>query len=298
MGMQSVSIIGIGRIGGALAIALSRSGVFEIDYLVHRDRSTSTLISPLLPKTVRFISWSDGLPDIESDIVLITTADPDIGLVADAVRGRLKRSSVVMHTSGSLSSQSLSALSDAGHPTASVHPLLSVSDAISGSDNFANAFFCVEGHESGVRTAESIVTALGGQSFSIDPEKKPLYHAAAVTACGHLVALIDIAVEMLSKCGIEKGISKEILLPLISSTVDNLEAHSPERALTGSFARLDVGAVERHLSAIDGGASDLARDVYLILGERSLDLAALNGANTADLERMRELISIAKRKSG
>ncbi|MEP6704359.1 MAG: DUF2520 domain-containing protein, partial [Acidobacteriota bacterium] len=184
--MQSVSVIGIGRVGGALAIALSRSGVFDIDYLIHRDSSTSKLISPLLPKTVRFIGWSSGLPDIESDIVLITTADPDIGFVADEVCNRLRKGSVVIHTSGSLSSQSLSVISDAGHPTASMHPLLSVSDAISGSDKFYNAFFCVEGHESAVRVAQSIVAALGGRSFSINPEKKPLYHAAAVIACGHL----------------------------------------------------------------------------------------------------------------
>jgi predicted short-subunit dehydrogenase-like oxidoreductase (DUF2520 family) len=104
-----------------------------------------------------------------------------------------------------------------------------------------------------------------------------------------------MAIEMLSKCGVKKETAQEILLPLITSTINNLETQSPERALTGSFARLDTAAVERHLAAIDGEMSDLIRNAYLVLGERSLDLAAAaDGA--ADGEELRRLISIAKRK--
>ncbi|MEO8572494.1 MAG: DUF2520 domain-containing protein [Pyrinomonadaceae bacterium] len=295
--MQSVSIIGIGRIGGALAVALSRSG-YRIDYLIHRDRSTAKLISPLLPATATVVEWSSSLPDLESDVVLIATADPAIAFVAGEIRDRLKTCSVVIHTSGSLSSESLSVLADAGHFTASMHPLVSVSDAISGAENFRNAFFCVEGNTTAVNAARSVVESVGGRFFSIDSSQKPLYHAAAVTACGHLVALIDVAIEMLSKCGIEKGVGKEILLPLISSTIANLQTQTLERALTGSFARLDVDAIERHLSSIDSNMSDLVRDVYLLLGERSLELAAMNHENPQELQKVRDLISMAKRKSG
>jgi len=297
MGMQSVSIIGVGRIGGALAIALSRAG-FAVDMLVHRDDSTAKLIAPHLPNTTRFVEWSSRQSPFESDIVLITTADPDIASVAEALPDQLKKGSVVMHTSGSLSSESLSALADAGHFTAAMHPLVSVSDAISGADNFSGAFFCIEGSDEALKEARGIVQALGGRAFSIETSKKTLYHAAAVTACGHLVALIDIAIEMLSKCGIDKAAAKEILLPLITSTIANLEKESPEQALTGSFARLDADAIERHLSAIDRDMSDQVKDVYLLLGERSLELAALNNENAAGVQKVRELISIAKRKPG
>jgi len=113
-----------------------------------------------------------------------------------------------------------------------------------------------------------------------------------------LVALIDIAIEMLARCGVEKEAAKEILLPLITSTINNLQTQTPARALTGSFARIDRSAVERHLSAIDSEMSDRVRNVYLLLGEQSLDLAVSNGGNASDAEELREFISIAKRKSG
>ncbi len=298
MGMQtSISIIGIGRVGGALAIALTDAG-FDIEYLIYRDPSTVNVVSALLPPTTTLAQWSNSLPEFQSDVVLITTADPDIALIADHLRDRVRTGCVVLHTSGSLSSEVLADLASDGFYTGSMHPLVSVSDAVSGATVFANAFFCIEGDETALKATRSIVESLGGRPFSIEPGKKPLYHAAAVTACGHLVALIDISIQMLSKCGVESSSAKEILLPLISSTLKNVQTQTLEEALTGSFARVDVDAVQRHLSAINKEMADRVRDVYLLLGEQSLDLAASNGGNTADERKLRELISIAKRKSG
>jgi predicted short-subunit dehydrogenase-like oxidoreductase (DUF2520 family) len=297
MDMQSVSIIGVGRIGGALAIALSRRD-FVIDRLVHRDDSTVNRILPLLPSTVRAEKPTADLVTIESDIVLIATPDPDIEPVAKALSKRLKPGRVVLHTSGSLSSAVLSSLSAAGHFTGSIHPLISISDPVAGADTFERAFFCIEGHDRAIASARLIAESLGGKTFSIDSDRKPLYHAAAVTACGHVTALIDIAIEMLSKCGVEKAAAHEILQPLIDSTSENLRSLSPAQALTGSFARLDSDAVQRHISAIGSEMSADILDVYLLLGERSLELAASNGPEPARVERLRDLISIAKRKAG
>jgi predicted short-subunit dehydrogenase-like oxidoreductase (DUF2520 family) len=269
-----------------------------VELLVHRNPSTTNLISSSLPSNVQTVSASDDLPDIDSDVVLITTADPDIAHVGQELHGRLKTGTVVLHTSGSLSSDVFADLAAAGHHVGSIHPLVSVSDAVSGADNFSNAYFCIEGDEIAVESARGIVESLGGRPFSIDSEYKPLYHAAAVTACGHLVALIDMAIQMLAKCGVEKEGAKEILLPLITSTINNLQTQSPSRALSGSFARMDRSAIERHLSAIDREMPERVRDVYLLLGEQSLDLAASNNGNLADEQELRKLISMAKRKTG
>ena len=294
--MQSISIIGIGRLGGALAIALARAG-FELDLLVHRGESTMELISAHLPPGVRWAKWSNALPTFESDIVLIATADPDIRFVASQLAGRLRDEAIVLHTSGSLSSDALSDVGGAGFSTGSIHPLVSVSDPLSGAGNFSDAFFCVEGDETAMAAAGSIAKSLNGRPFSIEPAHKPLYHAAAVMASGHMVALVDSAIEMLSKCGVQNETAKEILLPLVATTVNNLASQSPQDALTGSFARADVEAVQRHLAAIRQDMPDAILDLYLLLGERSLRLAA-NRGNASDVEKVRELISMAKRKSG
>lgn len=293
--MRSISIIGIGRVGGALAIALNDAG-YEIDRLVHRGTDTVERISARLKPTTGFSELSSASP-IKSDIVLITTTDPDIVTVADQLKDVLVARPVVLHTSGSLSSEVLSGLSAIGCPTGSMHPLVSISDAISGATNFADAYFCVEGDPAAANEATAIVESLGGRAFSILPDFKSLYHAAAVTACGHLVAVIDAAIEMLNECGIDRESAKQILLPLIKSTIANLETQTPERALTGTFARADVGAFERHLASMAENSPPDVRDIYLLLGERSLKLAEANGADPADLQKIREGISIAKGKS-
>jgi hypothetical protein len=38
------------------------------------------------------------------------------------------------------------------------------------------------------------------------------------------------------------------------------------------------------------------REIYILLGERSIELASANGADRAALEKLRENIAIAKRK--
>lgn len=290
--MRTISVMGVGRAGGALALALSQAG-FTIDYLIVRDASNAKRIAV----KANIIS-SDSIPEITSDVVLIATGDPDIAIAAQMLAGHLTSQSVVLHTSGSLSSDVLSGLAVAGCSTGSLHPLVSISDALTGSGNFRGAFFCIEGDENAVSTAGSLVKSLGGHPFSIATEFKPLYHAAAVMACGHLVALIDIAAEMLSRCGVERGGAQEILMPLIRSTLANLESRSPSAALTGTFARADVNAFQRHLQAIDEQMSDEVREIYLLLAERSTDLAAAAGVDVAAIGAMRQRIRVAKRKSG
>ncbi len=291
--MQSVSIIGIGRAGGALALALSKAG-YRIDYLVHRNRAIAESIAANISGSPEIVSF-DSFPHITSDVILITTADPDIEAVARQLAASLETRPVVLHTSGSLSSDVLADVTAIGCPAGSMHPLVSISDAVSGAGNLSNAFFCLEGNDVAVATADSIVRALGGKPFSIPSKYKPLYHAAAVVACGHLVALIDVAIEMLSKCDMDRETAQRVLFPLIESTIENLKTRTPAEALTGSFARADLAAMERHLNSIESTIPS-ARDIYMILGERSLELAAANGASPSDVQNMRERIRIAKRK--
>jgi predicted short-subunit dehydrogenase-like oxidoreductase (DUF2520 family) len=178
-----------------------------------------------------------------------------------------------------------------------MHPLVSVSDPVFGAEKFEGAFFCLEGDAPAVKAAREIVAALRGHSFAIETSKKPLYHAAAVTASGHLVALVDAAFEMLSHCGIEGASSKEILLPLIRSTVENLERRDAEDALTGSYARGDHAAIERHLASLSSEVADDVLKIYLDLAERSLAIAGRKGISPEAAGKIRSLISIAKKNT-
>ncbi len=289
---MNVSIIGIGRLGGALALALSGKS-FVVENLFARKLETAERIANIANSKI----FSDNeFENIRSEIVLITTQDSEITTVAENLAGKLQSTPIVLHASGSLSSDVLQNLQYIGCAVGSLHPLISISDAFLGKTRFENAYFCVEGDETAIEAAEKIVSELGGKSFSIETKYKTLYHASAVTACGHLVAVIDTAIEMLSKCGLNENNSKEILLPLIESTVENLKTQTTDAALTGTFARIDMETFERHLEIMEREVSAEALQIYLLLGERSLKLAEKQISDTKKLENMREQILLAKKK--
>jgi predicted short-subunit dehydrogenase-like oxidoreductase (DUF2520 family) len=270
----SVSIIGAGRMGGALAVALSLAGYPVLATVARRLSRARRIAEQVGPRTIALSKGKlSKLPP--SDLILIATPDDMIESVAaelaDAQK-ELPETRTVLHTSGALSSTVLASLAAVGFHTGSLHPLVSISDLTSGSRHLRGNFFCVEGHSMAQKLAGLIVSDLGGQAFSVKPKDKALYHAAAVLSSGHLTALFDIAIQMLKDCGLSRRQAREILLPLVQSTVTNLSTMEPAEALTGTFARGDVATVKKHLAAIQGESSD-ALAAYIVLGRRSLSLA-------------------------
>lgn len=289
---MKISIIGIGRLGGALAIALSKKN-YKIENLAARNSETARVIAEIISPKPRILS-PDDFSEIASDVVLITTRDSEIQTTAEKLAENLRHKPCVFHASGSLSSEILHNLKNIGCPVGSIHPLISVSDARLGADKFENAYFCVEGDPAAVEMGRKIVEKLGGNSFSISSEHKSLYHAAAVTACGHLVALVDVSIEMLSKCGLDEAVAQKILLPLIKSAVENLETQTTARALTGTIARADVPTLEKHLCVLEKNVSTEALEIYLLLAARSVSLAERQGASRENLEKISEKLLLAK----
>lgn len=286
--MQKVSIVGVGRVGGALALSLPRDK-YSVVELVSRDKAVGIEV------TNAKISTLDDLTETSPDIVFITTQDFEIKDVSRVLAEKLKNS-VVFHTSGSYPSTILSVLRKSGCKIGSMHPLVSVSKPELGPARFRGAFFCVEGDQEAVELGRTIVSDLGGRSFAIDTSFKTLYHASAVTACGHLVALFDAAVEMMTKCGLSETESREILLPLVSSTVQNLAQYDTAAALTGTFARADAETFTRHLTALNEIGDEDLLEIYLLLGERSLELAAKQGVSAERIETLRSKVAVAKSK--
>ncbi len=286
---MKISFIGIGRLGGALALALAKD--FEIENLVTRHRENAERIAR---KTEAKILDFDEIGAVSSDVIFITTRDFEIEAVAGNLAGNLKNKATVFHTSGSLSSAVLQKLKETGGAVGSLHPLVSVSDAVLGKERFKGAYFCVEGEPEAIEIAGKIVEKLEGKAFSIETKYKTLYHASAVTASGHLTALVDTAIGMLVRCGLDKSEAQKVLLPLIESTVENLKTQTPAQALTGTFARADVETFRRHLATLRENVSAEVLETYLQLGGRSAHLAEERNASRENIEKMLREILLAK----
>lgn len=292
MNIFSIAIIGVGKVGGALALALSKNG-YEISQLVTRTYEKAREIAELIEPRPQILS-SQEFENISADIVFIATQDSEIPQVVEKLATDLEHLPYVFHTSGALSSAVLKSLSDDGCEVGSIHPLISISNPQLGAERFKDAYFCVEGDSDAVRIANHIVRDLKAQSFSIKTEYKTLYHAAAVTACGHLVALVSAAIEMLSACGLDKREAQRVLLPLINSTIKNLSAQTPEESLTGTFARAEIETMKSHLQALREFSAPEFLEIYKLLGLHSIPLAKLQGADEEKLAEMREILHLAE----
>jgi predicted short-subunit dehydrogenase-like oxidoreductase (DUF2520 family) len=154
-----------------------------------------------------------------------------------------------------------------------MHPLQSFAGA---TDSLQGVYCCIEGDAEATARLVDLAESLGMVPMTLQPEAKELYHAAAVMACNYLVALEDVACELMEAAGLDADQALKALLPLIRGTVDNLQDEGLPNALTGPIARGDSAVVRRHLEAIQARAPDLLA-LYQALGRRALRLARRSG---------------------
>jgi predicted short-subunit dehydrogenase-like oxidoreductase (DUF2520 family) len=283
-----LSVVGSGRLGTALAIALRKTG-YRIDALVASSLQGARKAAILLDAPVRELAFKQLSKLPSNELVIIATPDDQIAGVALTLartRNRGGEIRTVLHTSGALSSTVLSPLAERGWHVGSIHPLVAVSESRSGAKALRGAFWCIEGDTEALRMSRTIVDDLKGQSFSLSAKRKPLYHAAAVMASGNMVALFDVALEMLGRCGLTPKEARRVLLPLVESTVRNLLVSEPAHALTGTFARGDLATVKLHMEALSSSGIADALELYRLLGKRAVALGRKNGVESGILRKI------------
>ena len=286
--MQPICIVGPGRIGGSLAIAFSKA-CYRVTVAV-RDLSR---LRPELGERIVSVELTD-LPSVDAEVFILAVPDTEIERAAADIAPLLSGGRCVLHTSGSLDSSLLHPFRDRGIAAASMHPLVSISDPHSGSEMLAGKYFCIEGDTAAGDVASGLARAIGGKPFTIGTEYKPLYHASAVMAAGNMAALFNMAAEMLAKCGVERKAANDMLMPLTRSALRNIEDVQPGEGLTGSFARFDAAAFERHMASIDQNISPEIRETFILLGEYTARISAAAQGREGDVAELLEKIKIAK----
>ncbi len=209
-------VIGAGRVGGAIATALSADG-WSVDGPLGRRYDSSSAASG-------------------AGVLILAVPDDAVASVAASIE---PGDAVVMHLAGSLGLDVL-----APHPrVASVHPLVSLPDAELGAERLRGAWFAVAGE---LDAATALVNAVGGQRVEVADADRVAYHAAAAIAANHVVALMG-QVERVAE---SVGVPLDAFLDLARGALDNVAAVGPAAALTGPVARDDWVTVARHLDAL------------------------------------------------
>ena len=248
MNRYRFSLIGAGRLGRSLGYLLRASG-WPVHAVATRSQASAK-------RAVRYIGAGRALAEITAEVAvapLILIAVPDSAIrdvvcsietaARDALRGR-----VVLHTSGALTSEELASLKKLGAKVGSLHPLQTFNGTVV--PDLEGRLFAMEGDAAAIRIARTIARTLGGHPVLIDPQAKPLYHAAAAMAAGQVLALLEAAVHLFASVGMKRKEALRALLPLTRQVIENQEHFGARVAWTGPLARRDFSIIKAHQAAL------------------------------------------------
>ena len=231
---RTVRIIGPGRAGRSLAIALERAG-WQTSLMGRAERHMAAGV----------------------DAVVIATPDDAVADVAAALEP--DPAVAVVHLSGSLGLDVLAPHQRRG----ALHPLTPLPDPDTGAARLASGItFAVAGDP----VATDMALALGGRPVVVDDADRAIYHAAACIASNHVVALLG----QVERVAASAGLGLEAFLGLTQAALDDVAHLGPRRALTGPAVRGDWSTLERHLAAL----ADEERSPYSAGVGLALQLAA------------------------
>jgi len=267
----SFVIVGCGKVGTILAKQMKSSGYQLIGLASRSLSSAQKAADETKTKLFSDIPWE---VTTAADIVFITTPD---GIIQEASRkiaenNGFKQNAVVLHCSGALPSTILAPAKTCGASIGSMHPLQSFASSESDTNPFKGIIAAIEGEENAIHIARQIAADLGSISLTIKTDGKTLYHAAAVVASNYLVALQDLAFKLLQISGIPEKSAFQVLGPLISGTLSNIEKVGTVKALTGPIVRGDSETVKKHVDEIGSMAPELLT-LYRTKGRHTVNIA-------------------------
>jgi predicted short-subunit dehydrogenase-like oxidoreductase (DUF2520 family) len=281
-----VGVIGAGRVGTALAVALSRAG--------HKIVAASAVSDASRERVRRYLS---GTPVIQpadvadaSDLVLLTVPDDALpglvhGLAATEapLMGRM-----LVHASGRHGLAVLEPATQQGALPLALHPVMTFTGRADDADRLAGICFGVTAPVVLRPAAEVLVMEMGGEPVFIAEADRDLYHAALAGAANHLVTQVVQAEDLLAKAGV--GQPARMLGPLLSAALDNALRFG-DAALTGPVARGDADTVAGHVAALRAEAPE-ALPAYLALARLTATRALAAGTLTApDARRLLDVLA-------
>jgi predicted short-subunit dehydrogenase-like oxidoreductase (DUF2520 family) len=294
----TLAIVGAGRLGTFLAVALHEAG-FTITEILTRDSARSCSRARALAARVGAQVGTAQRAVLHATLLWFCVPDGEIQKTASAIADRLAASAAAnkrgrsenkvpgrfrfaFHSSGALLSRELEPLRKTGAAVASVHPLMTF---VAGAPPALTGVpFAIQGDEAATRVARRIVRELGGESFSLPAARKAAYHAWATMTSPLLLAFLVTLEEAARAAGLTREDARHKSLPIIRQTLANYSRLGPARSFSGPLIRGDAETVTKHLTVLKKHPE--VREVYVALAR-----AALRGLPVKNREELRRLLS-------
>ncbi|MBR8742026.1 Rossmann-like and DUF2520 domain-containing protein [Nocardiopsis sp. MG754419] len=262
-----VGVIGAGRVGSALGVALARAGHKVVAASAVSEASV-TRVEERLPGA-RILEPSHVVE--ASDLVLLTVPDDALSDLVEGLAGTGVdlRGKILAHTGGAQGYGILAPATIAGALPLALHPAMTFTGRDEDIERLANCAFGVTAPDQLRPIAEALVVEMGAEPVWIAEDKRTLYHAALAGGANHLVTLVADSASLLTAAGVpEPG---RLLAPMLSAALDNalrLGIHG----LSGPVLRGDAGTVAGHIEQLRENAPESVAS-YVELARLTADRA-------------------------
>ena len=298
--MQTLNILGAGRVGQTLGRLWHSNGVFAMqDVLTNAAASAQSACdfigagtaAPTLAAMRPAEVWMLAVPDaqiapvagvlaahLQAQAQAAIASSPHVASGADSAQP--PRAPIVFHCSGAQSARSLSPLADLGWQPASAHCILSFANAEAAVAQFPGTACALEGDASAIAMLHSAFTAIQARCFEVQSQDKLLYHAAAVFATNFLPVIQSVAEDAWLATGVPQDLLPALRASLLNNAVANITRLGPAGALTGPAARGDVVAIAKQAEAVTqwdaqaGAAYEALSALALRLAKRKTETKA------------------------
>ena len=243
--LSRLGFIGAGRVGGSLAIALSRAG-YPVVAIASRSFGPAQDLADQIPDALACRTPQDAAD--HADVVFITTPDDAMGQVASAVEWRPGQG--VVHCSGVASLDVFDKAVAEGAIPGALHPLQAVSSVENGVESFPGTTFGIEAGDEMRTYLGEAAQAIGGNPLFLQAEDKAMYHLTGVLMGNLLTALGAVSAQLWETFGFSRADGVKALAPMMRQVSVNLDRSGLPAAIAGPYVRGDVGTVRKHLDVL------------------------------------------------
>jgi len=243
-------LIGAGRAGRALSIAMSQAG-YQFTWIGSNKIEDSIKLARQAG-TKRYGVRFEGFNQKAGFLILAVPDDRIKNAASDVARaGVIGNETTVAHLSGALGSDELEDVKKAGAKVMAFHPAQTLTLDSDPNTVFKNIFFDMEGDDSACALGECVARDLGAQSIRLVPEARILSHLAMTVASNYSVSLVRMAEEIMISAGIPRETAQKMISPLFSNTARNISTIGTVKSLTGPVSRGDTEIIKKHLAALE-----------------------------------------------
>lgn len=248
--LPKILVVGVGRLGGALASGYQARGgwtrAVPHSAVSRRTARTFYLKTPTPPE------WK------EATLCFLCVPDAAVALVATEVAPKLSASAALVHCAGALTLEGFGTSTEVlGRDRGSFHPLRGMA---SPRDSIAGAIIALSASSRSLLFhLRQVATLLEATTLRVPERERARYHASAVMSSAGVVALLSLAAREMREAGLSEGEARRAVLSLATGALGALERYGFERSLTGPWVRGDAKTVSRNLSALSGPGRVLYR---------------------------------------